>query len=71
MKELYGFSHVTVMKYVKNYFEDENFRLFPRMKGNSIHSDLEEALIPFHRFFLPMSNICKALEKAKKHIKVE
>ena len=65
IKELFGISHVTIMKYSREYFEDDNMQFTPMIDDDSIHDLLEKALIPIHMFFLPMSKICYILYKSQ------
>lgn len=61
----FGISHITVLKYTRQYFEDVNQTLTPVL-NNEIHKDLEEILITIQMFFLPIGRICDILYKGRK-----
>lgn len=65
--ELYGISHITVMKYVKSYLANEHESLISRITDKyGIHEQMEEVLNLIPKFFLPMAKICSVFEKIEK-----
>ncbi|MEH7276496.1 helix-turn-helix domain-containing protein [Neobacillus vireti] len=65
--ELYGISHITVMKYVKSYFTNEHESLISRITNEfGIHEQMEEVLDLIPKFFKPMAKICDLFDKIEK-----